>query len=74
MPKALVDPYSGQAYRIAHQGDQFAVYSIGPNREDEHGAYNMRKWPTGGTDDVVARTWDVSSRGLSSSADDEGEP
>ena len=48
-----VDPFSGQAYRMEHRDGQLFVYSIGPNRTDEHGAYDAKRYHQGGPDDVV---------------------
>ena len=32
---------------------QLVIYSIGPNRKDEHGAFEQRRWLQGGFDDVA---------------------
>jgi hypothetical protein len=49
---------------MEHADGQLRVYSVEPNGEDNHGAYNVRKLYSGGPeDDVGASLWDVSRRG-----------
>jgi hypothetical protein len=62
LPSAPVDPFSGQAFRLERRDGQLFIYSIGPNGTDEHGAYDSRRWTTGGPDDAGAVGWDVSLR------------
>jgi hypothetical protein len=63
LPGAPVDPYSGRAFRMERRDGRLFIYSIGPNRKDEHGAYDPRKWTKGTTDDDVGAVgWDVSLR------------
>jgi hypothetical protein len=63
LPVAPVDPFSGQAFRMEHRDGQLFIYSIGPNRKDEHGAYDPKKWAKGTTeDDAGAVAWDVPLR------------
>jgi hypothetical protein len=63
LPGAPVDPYSGRAFRMERRDGRLFIYSIGPNRKDEHGAYDPRKWTKGTTDDDVGAVgWDVPLR------------
>jgi hypothetical protein len=59
----LIDPFSGQPLRLERRDGQFLVHSIGPNLENERGAYEPKKWRRGGADDVGHGAWDVSHRG-----------
>ncbi len=63
LPSAPVDPFSGESFRMEHRDGQLFVYSIGPNGQDEHGAYEPKRWMEGGPDDAGGRGWDVSLRG-----------
>jgi hypothetical protein len=56
------DPYSGRSFRMKRRDGQLFIYSIGPNLEDEHGAYDPKKWLKGGPDDVGTSAWDVPLR------------
>ena len=67
------DPYSGEPFRMEHRDGQLVVYSIGANREDEHGAYEPRLGTSGMMDDVGAAGWDVSLRRQTAPAQDEGD-
>ena len=62
LPVAPVDPFSGQAFRFEHRDGRLFIYSIGPDRKDEHGAFEPRRWLKGGPDDVGAVAWDVPLR------------
>ena len=63
LPEALIDPYSGQAFRMERRDGQLLIYSIGPNHKDEHGAYDPRQWMRAGfDDDVGAIAWDLAKR------------
>jgi hypothetical protein len=62
LPSAPVDPFSGRSFRMERRDGQLFIYSIGPNLEDEHGAYDPKKWMKGGPDDAGASAWDVSLR------------
>ncbi len=62
LPEPPIDPFSGKAYRMEHHDGQLFVYSIGPNRIDEHGSYDVKRYLQGGPDDVNASAWDVSLR------------
>ena len=44
LPDPPSDPFSGQAFRMEHRDGQLLIYSIGPNRRDEHGAYDPKQW------------------------------
>jgi len=57
-----VDPYSGQPFRLEHRDGQLLVYSVGKDREDEHGAYEPKRWREGRLDDVGTAAWDVPHR------------
>jgi hypothetical protein len=62
LPSPPVDPYSGQAFRMEHRDGQILIYSIGPNRKDEHGAFDPEQWIKGVPDDVGVGAWDVPQR------------
>ena len=62
LPNAPGDPFSRRPYRMVHDQGQLIVYSVGPNRRDEHGVYDPKRGPNAGEDDVGARAWDVSLR------------
>jgi hypothetical protein len=62
MPSPPVDPFTGESFRLEHRDGQLFIYSIGPNGKDEHGAYDLKRWPKGVSDDVGARAWDVNLR------------
>ena len=62
LPSAPVDPFSGRSLRMERRAGQLFIYSIGPNREDEHGAYDPKKWMKDGPDDAGASAWDVPLR------------
>ena len=57
-----MDPFTGQPYPVLRDGGRYVVHSIGPNLVDEGGAYEARRWPTGGHDDVGAVGWDPALR------------
>jgi hypothetical protein len=63
LPKPPLDPFSGQPFRMEHRDGRLFVYSIGPDRVDEHGEYNVIVWGKGGPDDVGAIGWDMGLRG-----------
>ena len=63
LPSAPADPFTGASFRMEHRDGQLFVYSLGPNRTDEHGAYSPRTWMQGLEDDAGARLWDVTERG-----------
>jgi hypothetical protein len=60
---APVDPFTGESFRMEHRDGEIVIYSIGPNRQDEHGAYEPKRWMRGGPDDAGGRAWDISRRG-----------
>jgi hypothetical protein len=62
LPDPPVDPYSGQAFRMERRDGQILIYSIGPDRKDGHGAFDPKRWMSGGPDDVGASVWDVPRR------------
>jgi hypothetical protein len=43
------DPYSGEGIRFAPADDGYAVYSVGPDREDNGGDLDQRPLPPPGT-------------------------
>ena len=61
--RAPIDVFSGQAFRIEHRDGQLFIYSIGPNRKDEHGAFDRKRYQNGGPDDFGTSGWDISLRG-----------
>jgi hypothetical protein len=62
LPDPPLDPFSDQPFRMEHRDGRLFIHSVGPNGRDEHGAYEPRKWSTGGPDDVGAIGWDVDLR------------
>jgi hypothetical protein len=60
--KPPLDPYSDKPFLLERQDGQFLVHTIGPNLQDDHGAYIPTLWPDGGFDDVGSEAWDVSLR------------
>ena len=62
LPGPPLDPFSGEDYRTEHRDGRLFIYSIGPNHKDEHGAFEPKKWTTGGPDDVGAIGWDLDRR------------
>ncbi len=62
LPGTPLDPFSGEVYRMEHRDGRLFIYSIGPNHKDEHGAFEPKKWTTGGPDDIGAIGWDVDRR------------
>ena len=57
-----VDPYSGEAYHMERRDGQVFIYSIGPNHQDEHGAFEPKQYSRGKSDDFGGRLWDVHLR------------
>lgn len=43
------DPYTGEPFRYRRTGDAFLLYSLGPNRRDDHGVSGG----PGGSDDII---------------------
>jgi hypothetical protein len=70
LPSRPVDPYSGQPLRVEHRDGRIVIYSLGPNLDDEHGAYQPKCWRDGIDDDVGTNAWDVSLRGQQQTPDD----
>jgi hypothetical protein len=62
LPTPPSDPFSGQTFRMEHRDGQLLIYSIGPNRLDEHGVYDAKGWPQKGPDDVGSSAWDKGLR------------
>jgi hypothetical protein len=71
LPDPPLDPFTGQPFRMEHRDGRLFIHSIGPNGRDEHGAYEPRKWSTGGPDDVGAIGWDVDLRRQPATAGEE---
>ncbi len=71
LPIEPVDPFSGAPFRMVHVDGRLRVYSIGPNRKDDNGAYDPKRWPKG-DDDVGAQVWDVSLRAKKETRADAG--
>jgi hypothetical protein len=63
LPNPPSDPFSGQAFRMEHRDGQLLIYSIGPNRRDEHGAYDPKQWAKKMLDDHGSSAWDKGLRG-----------
>jgi hypothetical protein len=63
LPDRPGDPFTGEDYRMEHRADgRLLVYSVGPNRRDERGAYDANYRKTGGPDDVAVIGWDADRR------------
>ncbi len=71
LPDAPVNPFSGGAFRMERRDGQLRVYSIGPNRKDEHGEYEPKRSMKGGPDDAGAVGWDVPLRRQSGRSSEE---
>ncbi len=63
LPRPPADPYTGEPYRIQRLDGGLIVYSVGANRRDDHGEFDKQRLQNDGTDDIIARGWDVSRRG-----------
>jgi hypothetical protein len=59
---APVDPFTGKAFRMERRDGQLLIYSVGPNREDEHGAVAPGQQTKFGPDDYGTGAWDVPLR------------
>ncbi len=57
-----VDPFSGRPFIVEHRDAMLIVHSVGPDLQDDHGAYDPKRWGHGGADDVGATAWDVGQR------------
>jgi len=66
LPDPPVDPFSGEAYRVERRDGRFLVHSVGHNLKDEHGEFDVKRWPDG-PDDVGTEAWDPALRGRSHS-------
>jgi hypothetical protein len=69
LPNPLLDPYTGQAYRMERHDGQFLIYSVGENLKDDHGAVSdPKRYPRkkDDPDDVGTRAWDLPLRRMSS--------
>jgi hypothetical protein len=62
LPSPPVDPFSGKSFRMERHDGQIFIYSIGPNGQDEHSAYDPKRWGKGGPVEVGASAWDVPLR------------
>src|SRR5262245_6558792 len=62
LPDPPVDPFSGQAFRMERRDGQLLIYSIGPNRVDEHCEIDWQQWPNGEPDDPGTGAWDIRLR------------
>jgi hypothetical protein len=62
LPSQPLDPFSGRPFLMKHADGRLIIYTIGPNRKDESGAYEPKKWSSGGPDDLNAIGWDVDHR------------
>ncbi|WP_337173375.1 hypothetical protein [Paludisphaera sp.] len=64
LPAPPLDPYTGEPFRVAHVDGRLRVYSLGPNLEDEGGAYDPRKAAEAHVeDDVGTYAYDPELRG-----------
>ena len=57
----LIDPYDGNPLRWRRLPDGAAIYSIGPDRQDNGGAFDAAK-PNGPGTDLGLRLWDAVKR------------
>jgi hypothetical protein len=57
-----VDPFSGKPFRMERRDGQLFMYSVGPNRKDEHGDLALKRVNMGGPDAFGGSLWDVSMR------------
>lgn len=62
LPTPLVDPHSGEPFRMERRNGRLLIYSIGSNLIDEHGAYEPKRWQERVHDDVGTYGWDVPLR------------
>jgi hypothetical protein len=62
LPSPPVDPFTGQPFRIEHGNGLLLIYSIGPDLQDDRGAYDPKQWMKGRPDDVGTGAWDVPLR------------
>ncbi len=62
LPAGPLDPFTGENFLILHQDGRFRVHSVGPDLEDDQGAYDPKTWMHGGPDDVGEALWDVDRR------------
>jgi hypothetical protein len=74
LPSEPLDPFSGNSFHMARRDGQLLIYSVGPNRNDEYGAYDGALWLRGSNDDVGAGLWDVHLRRQPPSPDDDPLP
>jgi hypothetical protein len=58
---APVDPYDGQPLRMRRTKGGLVIYSVGPDRQDNQGAVDI-KGPGPAVGDVGCRLWDVPQR------------
>jgi hypothetical protein len=56
------DPFDGKPLRLRRLTDGLVIYSVGPDRNDDHGQLDRKRTGTPGTD-VGFRLWDVDRRG-----------
>ncbi len=74
LPRPPADPYTGEPYRIQRGHGGLIVYSVGANRRDDQGEFDNEGLQNDGTDDIIARGWDVSRRGRPAPEDGEAAP
>jgi hypothetical protein len=63
LPSPPLDPFTGEPYRLDRRDGRLLIHSVGPDREDDHGDYDVRTYLKGGPDDIGAVAWDVPLRG-----------
>ena len=62
LPAPIVDPFGdGKPPLMEARDGKLYVYSVGFNRKDDHGAYDIRNWMRGPVD-VGGILWDVAKR------------
>jgi hypothetical protein len=74
LPSRPVDPFTGQPFRMEHREGQLRIYSLGPNHQDEHGAYDPKQWMKQRLDDYGTGAWDVPLRRQLPSPKDQRSP
>ena len=62
LPEAPKDPFTGEPLLLGRVDDEFLVYSVGPNLDDEEGRYDPKRASQGFDDDPGTRAWDVAQR------------
>lgn len=54
LPAAPADPFSGESLRYVRQGSSYLLYSVGPDRQDDHGKPVSKRLSESAVGDYVA--------------------